>query len=131
MQQNKNSKILKRNNTQGLYAAIDNFREVKERRELIDKIAPIIEKFGEYKYWKMNLRRKELEEPRLFKLDKGHLVENKCYISIDDPRKEITVVRRPKSSYTNYKVRECDCIKEQVKIFRHGTRHANPRIEEP
>lgn len=106
---------MKRSNTQNLYSAIDNFREKREEQELWEKIAPVVDKFGESKYWKMNLRRKELEEPRLFKLDKGDLVENKWYIAIDDPRKEIPVVRRPKSSYTNYRNRDCDSVKKSLK----------------
>ena len=108
-------KLMKRSKTQNLYSAIDNYREKREERELWDKIAPVVDKFGESKFWRMNLRRKELEEPRLFKLDKGDLVENKWYIAVDDPRKVIPVVRRPKSSYTNYRNREWDSVKKSFK----------------
>lgn len=105
-QTSKNSRVLKRSSTQGLHAAIDNFREKQEERLLAEKIAPMVEKYGENRLWEMNLRRKEQVESRLFKRDRGHLVENNCYMMIDDPQKQIPVVRRPKSSYTNYKPRE-------------------------
>ena len=58
-------------------------------------------------------------ETRKFKIKKGNIVDKNCYIAIDDPAKDIPIVRRPGSSYTNYKVRDSDnvakCKLEKVK----------------
>lgn len=106
MQESKSTKMIKRDNSRTLYSAIDNYREKREERELAEKIAPMVEKYGENRLWEMNLRRKEQIEARKTLHDKGDIFENNCYISIDDPLKEVEVIRRPKSSYSNYKRRD-------------------------
>ena len=76
IQNEKSAKMLKRDISNNLFSAIDNYREKREERELVDKIAPDVEKYGETKHWRVNLRRVEQVEPRMHKYDKGHLVEN-------------------------------------------------------
>ncbi|CAI2387856.1 unnamed protein product [Moneuplotes crassus] len=109
-QERKVKKVLDRNKSENLHSAIDNFRLKKEQRELTEKMAPVLEKYGANKLWSMSLRRRDQIEKRIFKLSKGSRVENKQYLLMDDPAKEIQVVRRPKSSYTNYRKRSSDNI---------------------
>ena len=78
-QEKKVKKTLKRTRTQNLHSAIDNFREKREEKELAEKIAPIIEKYGENKLWRMNLRRSNQVESRILKLSKGNRMDNKPY----------------------------------------------------
>lgn len=75
-QEAKTSKIIGRPKTQNLHSAIDNYREKREQRELAEKIAPMSEKYGENRLWRMNLRRKEQVEARMFVYNQGNLVEN-------------------------------------------------------
>ena len=109
-QESKTKKVLKRNKTENLHSAIDQFRVKKEEREIAEKIAPMVERYGEQKVWKMNLRRDDQVESRLFKLQRGIDIENKPYWVMDNPRKQVPVIRRPKSSYTNYKRRDWDNV---------------------
>jgi hypothetical protein len=75
-QELKTAKKLHRTKSQSLYSAIDNYRNKIEQKELAEKIAPLNEKYGENRLWKMNLRRKEYVEARVFKYEKGNLIEN-------------------------------------------------------
>ena len=97
---------MERPKSKNLHSAIDNYREKREQRELAEKIAPMCEKYGENRLWRMNLRRKEQVESRMFVYNQGNLVENNCYYVVDDPQRQIQVIRRPHSSYTNYKDRK-------------------------
>lgn len=74
--ESRSSQALKRTKSQNIHSAIDNYRGKREERDLAEKIAPMAEKYGENRLWKMNLRRKEQVESRMFKLNRGHLVEN-------------------------------------------------------
>lgn len=110
LHQKNTSKHLKRGPSRSLYSAIDNYREKREQRALAEKIAPMIEKYGENRLWEMNLRRKEQVEPRTFKHDLGNIYNKNWYYQVDIPQKDVEIIRRPKSSYTNYKNRDCDNV---------------------
>ncbi|CAI2359459.1 unnamed protein product [Moneuplotes crassus] len=126
-QERKVSKALKRNRSQNLHSAIDNFRQKNEQKELAEKIAPVLEKYGENNLWKMNLRRCDQVEKRIFKLSKGDEFENKPYLLMDNPSKQVPVVRRPKSSYTNYNKRNSDnIVKTQYQKRNEWLKGINP-----